>query len=170
MAKCSLTVLSVVMDFFYNSLFICVNYWCCSFHSSYSDADSGLAGVYVAPHSLTPEKNYFEVEIIDTGLICAISKFQWRVFITKQSLIKKFYIHNLAFWFWCAYGKPYVLYLVYPPQTVIWLCDLISWTWPRSWVIVIGWWFCALQSYRSLWLDFWSGVDLSIAVVIIRFI
>ncbi len=39
---------------------------------SYSGNDDGRVGVYVTANPLTPENNYYEVEILDTGMLGAI--------------------------------------------------------------------------------------------------
>ena len=39
---------------------------------SYAANDDGRVGVYVAAHPLTPDNAYFEVEILDTGMVGAI--------------------------------------------------------------------------------------------------
>jgi hypothetical protein len=39
---------------------------------SYNGQDSGKVGLYVAGDVITKEKNYFEVEILDSGLLGTI--------------------------------------------------------------------------------------------------
>ena len=41
---------------------------------SYAENDIDRVGVYIAASPLTPEHNYFEVEILDTGIVGAIGK------------------------------------------------------------------------------------------------
>ncbi len=39
---------------------------------SYAANDDGRVGVYVTANPLTPENSYYEVEILDTGMLGAI--------------------------------------------------------------------------------------------------
>ena len=41
---------------------------------SYSGQGDGRVGLYVAAETLTPAKNYFEVEIIESGVVGAIGQ------------------------------------------------------------------------------------------------
>ena len=41
---------------------------------SYAANEDGRVGVYVTANPLTPDNNYFEVEIVDTGMMGAIGK------------------------------------------------------------------------------------------------
>jgi len=40
--------------------------------SSYNGQDGGKVGLYISAKPITKEKNYFEVEIIDTGVLGTI--------------------------------------------------------------------------------------------------
>ena len=42
--------------------------------NSYAANEDGRVGVYVTANPLTPDNNYFEVEILDTGMMGAIGK------------------------------------------------------------------------------------------------
>jgi len=39
---------------------------------SYNGQEDGRVGVYIAAEPLTPAKNYFEVEIVESGAMSAI--------------------------------------------------------------------------------------------------
>ena len=47
--------------------------------SSYAANEDGRVGVYVTANPLTPENNYFEVEILDTGMVGAVGRYMGMV-------------------------------------------------------------------------------------------
>jgi len=48
---------------------------------SYNGQDDGRVGLYVAAEPLTKDKNYFEVEIIDIGVVGTVGECLCRSFI-----------------------------------------------------------------------------------------
>jgi len=58
--------------------------WCIFY--SYAQNGVGKVGLYIAANPLTPEHSYFEVEILDTGIMGAIGKWAFKFYISIHYL------------------------------------------------------------------------------------
>ena len=62
---------------------------------SYSGQEDGRVGLYVAAEPLTPAKNYFEVEIVESGVMGAIGMCPSQVVIANNNSNEHFIYYKL---------------------------------------------------------------------------
>ena len=64
----------------------CVTCEKCLCICSYASEDDGRVGLYIASQPLTPENNYFEIEILDVGVMGAIGELHYYNPLSKFDL------------------------------------------------------------------------------------